>query len=514
MYQTENGAISHGTTGSGVLDLFFKTVRTCDESTVGALMTNAWNENPLLTLKAIFHLRDCRGGKGERARFYDCMRWLIANGHSSHVLKNLEHIPFYGTWKDLITLFMDTELESAALDFFAKSLHEDITRLNTAIKSGNVNADGHANITISLAGKWAPTEGGSADRKYKLARKLTVRLRARGIKNIKDYRTKVLVPLRSHLNIVERDMCSGGWKDIDFSHVPSVAMKNYRKAFIKHEEIRFKKYLDDVKNGVTKINASQVFPHTLVHHYMSGGKYDETIELQWKEIVRAAKEKFGNTSAMSIVDVSGSMAGEPMEVAIALGLLLSEITCEQFRGSIITFTETPSLFRIDTEDSLQDKVKAIRSAPWGMSTDLSKVFNLLLDTAKILRVPAENMPKTLYIFSDMQFNTACPTNTKTNFEHIEFKYRAAKYNRPNIVFWNLRGNTVDFPVEHHVPNTALVSGFSPSLMELFMSGDVVSPYAVMLKALSAPRYSKIMLDDGSEYTLTPTSPRNLFNHAT
>jgi hypothetical protein len=78
---------------------------------------------------------------------------------------------------------------------------------------------------------------------------------------MKDYRTKVVVPLRNHLEVVERFMCSQNWDEIDFEHVPSVAMKNYRKVFIKREKARFEKYLDDVKKGVAKINASQVFPH-------------------------------------------------------------------------------------------------------------------------------------------------------------------------------------------------------------------------------------------------------------
>jgi len=501
---TENGALSHSSTNSSVLDLFFKVVRSTDESTVNTLMTSAWEENPLLTLKSVFHLRDCRGGKGERARFYNCLHWLIANGHSNHVLKNLEHIPFYGTFKDLIVAFTGTELESQMLKYYAKTLCDDINTLNEAVVIGNVNEHGHANVALSLAAKWAPTEGGSFDKKHRLARKLVKSIRAEiqsqyaptiTVNNLRDYRKQILIPAREHLNVVERYMCSMNWDQINFAHVPSVAMKNYRKAFLAHEEERFNKYLADVKSGKTKINAGQVFPHQLVKYYLDGGLYDETIELQWKEIVRAAGEKFGGDSAIPLVDVSGSMAGEPMEVAIALGLLLSEITCEQFRGSILTFTDNPAIFRIDPESTLQTKVRQIRNVPWGMSTNLVKAFDLILNTAIMFNVSPDDMPKTLYIFSDMQFDVACSGNTMTNFEAIEVKYARAGYSRPNIVFWNLRGQTVDFPVQQHVPKTALVSGFSPSLMELFMSGEVLSPYAIMLKALTAPRYSKITLSE-------------------
>jgi hypothetical protein len=504
---TENGALSHSSTNSSVLDLFFKVVRNTDESTVNSLMTAAWNEAPLLTLKAVFHLRDCRGGKGERARFYNCLHWLIANGHSDHVLVNLEHIPFYGSFKDLLTVFTGTELESQMLKYYAKILCEDINSLNDAMIIGNVNDQGHANVTLSLAAKWAPTEGGSFDKKHRLARKLLKFIREEmqsqyastiTVNNLKDYRKQILIPTRQHLNVVERYMCSMNWDQINFAHVPSVAMKNYRKAFLAHEEERFTKYLADVKSGKSKINAGQVFPHQLVKYYLDGGAYDETIELQWKEIVRVTANKLGANSAFPLVDVSGSMHGQPMEVAIALGLLLSETTCEQFRGSILTFTDNPAFFRVDTEDTLQAKVKQIRNAPWGMSTSLVKAFDLILTTAVAFKVSRVDMPKTLYIFSDMQFDQACSGNTMTNFEAIEAKYVRAGYSRPNIVFWNLSGRVIEFPVQQHVPKTALVSGFSPALMELFMSGEVVSPYAVMLKALTAPRYSKITLSDQSE----------------
>lgn len=493
---TEKGAISHATSGSAVLNLFFKMLRTTSSEQVDNMMEKAWEENPLLTLRAVFHLRDCRGGKGERKAFHECLRWLIANGHASHVRRNLENIPFYGTYKDLLVVCAGTELELPMLHLYATTLRSDIDLLNAA-----KNTKGHVQTT--LAGKWAPTEGGELDKKYHYARKLTGLLKkscaptTAPVKNLRDYRTLVLGPLRRHAGIVERFMCADDWDEIDYQHVPSVAMKLYRKAFAKHSQERFTQYLDDVKSGKKKINASAVFPHQLVHHYMNGGYFDDTIELQWKEIVKTARTKFAeaNMSAIPLVDVSGSMDGEPMEVAIALGLLLSEITTESFRGAMLTFTTDPQLVRVDVTKSLQEKVEAVRKLPWGQSTNVSKAFDLILKTAVSERTAPEMMPKTLYIFSDMQFDSASPNNNKTNFQYLEDAYARAGYKRPNIVFWNLRGETMDFPVEQHIQRCALVSGFSQSLLDLFMKGEIISPYAVMLSALNAPRYERVVLSD-------------------
>jgi uncharacterized protein with von Willebrand factor type A (vWA) domain len=134
---------------------------------------------------------------------------------------------------------------------------------------------------------------------------------------------------------------------------------------------------------------------------MMGDAYDETIELQWKAIVTNFRTVLNGSSAFPLVDVSGSMMGTPMIVAIALGLLLSECACEKFRGSMLTFHENPTMFHVDTNLSLMDKVAKIRAMPWGGSTNLQAAFNQLLNSAQSLGVKPVDMPKTLYIFSDM-----------------------------------------------------------------------------------------------------------------
>lgn len=497
---TENGALSHTGTGSATLDLFFKTVRNTPESSLTDMLSRSWAESPLDTLKAIFHLRDCRGGKGERKQFHSCLRWLISSGNSKHLLANLEHIPFYGTYRDMFAL-CGTEAELPMLKLYAGQLRTDLDEYNKAKNSGSINAEGHVNASVSLAAKWAPSEGSSLDKKHNLVRKLMGLLRksvtptSTSVINSAEYRKNLITPLRAHLGIVERQMCARDWSTIDFETVPSVAMKQYRKAFQKHQEERFQQYLADVKSGKAKINASQVYPHQLVEHYLNGGKYDETIEAQWKALVSEAREKYAaaGQSALSIVDVSGSMSGTPMNVAIALGLLLSEIASGPFAGKILTFSEVPTFFYVNLKDSLRDKVQALQVMDWNMTTNLQKAFDLILNAAIMFSVPAAQMPRTLYIFSDMQFDLACPDNHRTNFQAIEQKYRIAGYERPNIVFWNLRGDTVDFPIEKDVPQTALVSGFSQSILSIFMDGKVVSPYAAMRVALDNPRYARIGL---------------------
>jgi len=154
----------------------------------------------------------------------------------------------------------------------------------------------------------------------------------------------------------------------------------------------------------------------------------------------------------------------------------------------MTFETTPKIVDVDLTETLQQKVRKIKSMSWGGSTDLEAAFTCLLKSKHV------SMPKTLYIFSDMQFDQA--TDNCTNLSMIESKYKDAGVTRPNIVFWNLRGDTVDFPATEHIPKCACVSGFSQALLELFIRGDVLSPYAIMLSALTVPRYDCVIYTDG------------------
>jgi len=509
---TENGAPSLPTTGSKVLDFFFKVLRNTPTESTESLLSDAWAESQLLTLKAIFHLRDCRGGKGERKQFITCLRWLI-NENKFPVSKLIPLIPEYGSYKDVFSVCLDTNTELSALRFYAQQLIGDHLVLknpiNTTLDEGDLNDQVSNQLlnNISLAAKWAPTEGGELDRKHDLVAKLMANLKMCGMKLRckKDYR-KFITPLRKHLNIVERNMCLDTWSDITYSNVPSVAMNRHRKAFEKHDAARLKEFLEDVKSGKNKINAGQLFPHQLIQAYLpanstrvKSGPIDDVVEAQWKTIVSNARSNF-NTSgmrALPMVDVSSSMSwvdGVPMVVAVSLGLLMAEIS-DAFPGSIMTFTDVPSLFKVDLVQSLQEKVAKILTAPVNQSTDFLRALDLLLDTAVTFNVPESSMPTHLFVFSDMQFNDASNNysgdKVRTTFELLEKKYQSAGYTRPSIVFWNLRGDTKDYPVCDNVPNVSLVSGFSQSLMGLFSSGIVATPMMTMLRALDGTRYDPV-----------------------
>ena len=227
--ETLNGAASLASTGSPCLNFFFSVLRTTEESDLINKLEKAWDESESDTMKLIFHLRDCRGGKGERLQFVRAMKWLIRE-HSQSVLNNLQHIPEYGYWKDLLSIFIDTPFEDTMVDFYANILRTDMNDFSSA-KSEIRN---EPKYNISLAAKWAPSEGDSLDKSTGIRKKFRSHL---GVSN-SEYR-KMLSMLRSRIGIVETPMCSGKWDEINYEHVPSLAMNKYKKAFTEHDSSRF-----------------------------------------------------------------------------------------------------------------------------------------------------------------------------------------------------------------------------------------------------------------------------------
>lgn len=473
---TQNGALSLSTTSNYRLDFFFKVLRDTSEEKLIELIENAWNENSSDTLKLVFHLRDCRGGKGEKKQFHRCLKWL-SEKHPECLKKNLHLISEYGYYKDVLSL-LGTSMESEALKLIVDQLRVDRAKLDTPNK-----------YEITLVGKWTPTEGCSHDKKYNAVAKICKLLKC----NKQQYRRDFVVPLRTHLNIVEKHICSGNWDDIDFSKVPSVAMNRYKKLFSDKASEKYKQFLEAVGKGESKINTKTLYPHEIIRSYLKGSQLDETVELQWKQFMSDLKSNTQLKNSLSVIDVSGSMTCNdnlPLSVAVALGLVTSELIEGSFHNTWITFSSTPVLEQVKG-DTLYDKVNNMKNGHWQMSTNLQAVFELILTSAKAFNVKQEHIPSTLFIFSDMQFNQACTNNDKTNFQSIDDKYKEAGYERPRLVFWNLNGDTVDFPVGQHDANTALVSGFSPALLDLFTGNEAINPYSIMRKVLDSDRYSKI-----------------------
>ena len=443
---TFNGMATHTTSFNKCLDLFYLAggSRYMDSEDIHKIFSAAYGENPVLALRILFWARDIRGGAGERKFFRECLSYLSAKDKTT-ASKIMSLIPEYGRYDDL---FYGVEDEAIQI-------------IKIALQAGE-----------SLCAKWMPRKGNRAN----------ILRKSLGL-TPKEYR-KLLVKLT---NVVETKMCSQEFNKIQYSHVPSKAFAKYRNAFRRKDEKRFESFLEDVKSGDEKINASAIFPNDIIKPYLGyRSKQDDAITQQWNSLPNYMEDS--KQRILPVCDVSGSMSGLPMEVSVSLGLYISERNEGIFKDAFITFSGNPTMQYL--KGDIHDRCIQLESADWGMNTDIQKTFELILDSAIRANVPNEEMPTQILIISDMEFDQ-CTSYDLTAEEMIKHQFHNAGYEMPGIVFWNVNGRAGNIPAKADTSNTALVSGFSPSILTSLLSDKIDTPLQVMLNTVNSERYDSI-----------------------
>jgi len=185
--------------------------------------------------------------------------------------------------------------------------------------------------------------------------------------------------------------------------------------------------------------------------------------------------------------VSGSMCGTPMEVSIAMGILVSEICHPAFRDLVLMFSQTPSWHYLKDCCTFVEKVKSLQRGSWGGSTNFELAMELIAEVIEKENLSQEDIP-TLMVVSDMQFNDAsgrgaygrgggrkstASENIKRMFEQLGVKMWGKPFSVPLVVFWNVRAGTSGTPAGKDDEGVTLLSGYSPSLMKFVLSGELM-----------------------------------------
>ncbi|MBA0851532.1 hypothetical protein Goshw_021663 [Gossypium schwendimanii] len=365
---------------------------------------------------------------------------------------------------------------------------------------------------IGLAAKWCPSIDSSFDKSTLLCESISRKIFSR--ENYPEYegideehyayrvrdrlRKDVLVPLRKVLELPEVYIGANKWDSIPYNRVASIAMKFYKEKFLKHDKDRFSKYLEDVKAGKSTIAAGALLPHEIIAELNKADdeQVEQVAELQWQRMVNDLLQKGKLRNCMAVSDVSGSMDGIPMEVSVALGVLVSDLSEKPWKGKLITFSASPKLILVEGEN-LKEKTEFVRDMEWGYNTDFQKVFDLILKVAVEGNLKPEQMIKRLFVFSDMEFDQAQMSPWETDYDVIVKKFTQRGYGDviPQIVFWNLRHSRAT-PVPATQKGVALVSGFSKNLLKMFLDEDGdINPVAVMEAAISGEEYQKLVVLD-------------------
>jgi len=581
--------------------LFFDLVRDLPDHRLSELMDLVLNEangDPTVIADLfllVFQTRYCRGGKGEKDLFYK-MILKLAVLYPQTVEALMPLVPHYGSFKDWFQIAALVEndttnamvsLRKTIVDLAAEQLLKDKVALDKKETSptSSTTAAAATGGGISLLAKWAPREKKQFKKQVSaLATKMFPHSKAPK----KEYR-QLLSRLGASMKCPETMMSSNRWDEIDFYRVPSICLMKNRKAFLnekikvppasleeeetgnRHPEdavrVTTRKRLREcmLQNSAKKLKGKQLFPHEIVSKIMRPYPMRSTLEndllsCQWDDIrgsvltsIDRAKERettkvedgYASPAAgvdlgkvVSLVDVSGSMSGIPMEVAIALGILVGEVSSPAFANRCLTFSETPTWVQMDETMSLSEKVKLVQSAPWGMNTDFEKAMERIIEVAIESRLKPEEIPD-LLVLSDMQFDqardpfsysreTSANEEWETHHQRIVRRFKeegirtcGEEWPAPHIIYWNLRGGTTGYPAQGDTPNVTMLSGFSPSLLKLLLDGEPLeadgctvdengdpvkvpnNPYSTLRKALDDADYNKVrkVLHESSEGAL-------------
>jgi hypothetical protein len=507
---TTNGGKAFKSTGSVIVDYFMLFMRDLSIADSYNYLEKCWKEDPKKTVAIIFNGRDRLKGKKEKKVANEAMLWLRKNKLETYICNIKVYIEKYGRWKDMqfISYNLKNIDHKIEMSIISHQLIED-----------KINMEN--NKQVSLCAKWAPSEKDRNDRQRQFAKKVaSVIYGSKDTYKMVKYRKEYLVPLRKKIDIVESKMCDDKWGLIKYENVPGVASNKLKKAFIKHDEERYKKYLGDVAANVKKINVTGILPHELVGVYIKdlekfrNNEICQTTEMQWRAIVENVRKSGNFDNAISIVDVSGSMfcaknGSIPAQVAIALGIITALCCKGDFANKIITFSENPQLVDLikrdkpDTQDTdiptLHECIKNIIDVDYGFSTDFVKCNEEIINYAIKYNISQDKMPKKLFVFTDMQFNNTITGNferdyrnkrnntneLETVYQNIVKLYEANNYTAPKFIFWNLNSDSNEvFPVNCDTEGTAIVSGFSEQLLKIFMNYDDFKPEFIVNEILS------------------------------
>ena len=452
--RTTNGMKARVTTASSLVDLF-NCIGSSRGTSVARQFAAAFAEDEDKALRILLWSRDILQGAGERQQFRTLLQLLESYDHEL-AAKLIPKIPELGRWDDLFA-YNNPANKEKAFEHYAKALA----------------------LGDQLAAKWAPREKSSK-------RKIAYEFRKYLGLTPKEYRKFIV----HTTDVVENKMCAKDWSSINFSHIPSIAAFRYQEAFKRHTPSTYSKYLNNLTSSnpteKVKVNAKALYPHDIVMSILRG--QEAVAQAQWDALPNFCDD----TNILPMIDVSGSMGflGSsglcPIHIATSLGMYLAEKNSSDFKDLFLTFSNQPKLQLL--KGNLKSRLQQLARAEWGMNTDLNKAFNLVLDVAVNNKVSQKDMPEIILILSDMEFDRNEPDTTA--FKMIKDKYKAAGYEVPNIVFWNLSKNTNHNAVRFSKTGAALISGFSPSIMKSVLSNNLeeFTPENVMLETIMSDRY--------------------------
>ncbi len=551
------GSDVYTTTSSPLVDLSVLLVRGASSDTLLPLLKKCLDVSEVDTFVLAFQTRDVRGGKGER-RLFNILYANLYRHCPEKALALIDLVPEYGSWRDVFDI----------LNGYLKAENQESKRMADTILNlviSQLKKDSGTPMTqpISLCAKWAPREKANPPLTKALANTMFPQ-ETKISSRLARYRS-IVSRLNRRLDTTEIKMCARTFADIDPARVPGRCLAKNMKAFLnepktgrglRHPDDKdrmdarqhFKDYFDAAKEGKLTVKAANVvYPHEIIKRIAIPGSSlamrlggalgcatdpqppseAEAAGLcaQWDAIVKAAREAGGLGRSLAMCDFSGSMLSAPSAkdtpfwVSMAMGLLISELTTDEFKDTFLTFDTNPTLHTVKGQ-TIFERVAAIGDIGQGLSTDFQKAMDLVLATLKAKRCRPGQEPKDLIVITDMAWDQACASNQtsvytghsyrhvvktdgwQTHIQMIREAFRRAGedmwgegngFQPPRIVIWNVAATSKDFHAKSDEEGVIMLAGWSPSLFKVLTTegARVQTPMEALRTQIDDPRYNPI-----------------------
>lgn len=483
--------------------------------------------------RMIGHTRDIIDGKGE----YKLAYMMIYTWHKFFPKLALfalrcfvdlgdKTIHQYGSWKDLKYFCQYCKDKGDTID--SELIQYSVELINSQLEKDCSNYLSK-NTDVSLAAKWVPREKSSFGWLYEslatnyfkifLETARTEDQMKKAILKCKTEYRKMISSLNRYIDTLQIKQCQQAWSSIDFNKVTSISLSKQKKAFLnikKNGEVRhpenddrimcaanFTNHIQKAVKGEVEMKGKRIgmadFTKQAIELLRSPNQSEiELLNSQWRDN-STQTGALGKMIAMA--DVSGSMNGDPLHVAIALGIRIAEKSMVGNR--VLTFSAKPSWVNLQSCPDFISKVGRLKDAEWGMNTNFHAALDMILDVIVENKMEPEDVQDmVLVVLSDMQMDAGDSCNKSTLYKAMEQKYAEAgmrvhghPYKPPHILFWNLR-STNGFPTLSNQRNTSMMSGFSPALLNVFCDQGIealqsCTPWSLLNTSLQNDRY-KIM----------------------
>ena len=223
-------------------------------------------------------------------------------------------------------------------------------------------------------------------------------------------------------------------------------------------------------------------------------------------------------NSIGLYDVSNSMMDgqniiKPIHICIGFAYVISKLSITPTRNPVgITFDSNPKMFNFKYDLDFVSAIHHIKNQSYGINTDFEKVYRLILNYGIDNNLSQEQMPETIIVISDMEFDLA--QNRRNSYENayqtLNYDFERYGYKLPLMIYWNLNSRHYEYMISTNQHNVITINGYNSTISKTILEAEVIgtinngqiltlTPKELMLKKLNSDRFKLIIKEVNNYY---------------